>query len=136
MPYLRFTMTLFNESSSCAYSASVTPGFEREVLQPILEVLRSFYRRICLYNSEQVWSSRCMSFEFDDPAQREHVPRLFAFHQVISTDDLHVVLVDKLERIGWKWIFPNEISCNPITNKSTITWTFRTFTGSTIITTV
>ncbi|CAK8684151.1 unnamed protein product [Clavelina lepadiformis] len=125
MSHLRFTKMDFHDSQShCTYSASVSPGYEDEVIGPVLEVLRSFYSSISLYKRERHQSKRCNAYEFDDPAHRVHNPRIWLLPSC-SKDDLHVALIDEMEKAGWKWICPNELFYNSSTEENTTTWTFK-----------
>ncbi|CAK8684161.1 unnamed protein product [Clavelina lepadiformis] len=125
MPYLRFTMTTYDEVDNCAYTAVVSPGYEKTILDPILDVLNSFYRRIKPYLSKKSPSCNCISYDFLDWFERERAPRLLSRHRMISSDDLHVALVDTLEKRGWEWIVPNETYHDPINKLCITTWTFK-----------
>ena len=109
MPHLRFTMTVTAMNVYCSYAASVTPGFEEEILEPVLEVLRSEYDRINPFRIESI-NSKCSSYQFDDPVRRENrglrAPVLPLLQ--VSTDSLHIALVDEMEKTGWDWLGPNE----------------------------
>ncbi|CAK8684160.1 unnamed protein product [Clavelina lepadiformis] len=125
MPYLRFTMTTYDDVNNCAYTAVVSPGYENTILDPVIEALGSFYCRMKPYWSKQIPSCNCISYEFADPVQKEHTGRQFGRHHLISQDDLHVALVDTMEINGWKWIGPNETYHDPINNRCITTWTFK-----------
>ncbi|CAK8684166.1 unnamed protein product [Clavelina lepadiformis] len=127
MPHLRFTMTVSDLSRNCAYAASVTPGFEEEILEPVLEVLRSEYDRINPFRIESI-NSKCSSYQFDDPVRRENRGRsapVLLLSPVSSTDSLHIALVDEMEKTGWDWLGPNERYHKSETQENVTTWTFK-----------
>ncbi|CAK8684158.1 unnamed protein product [Clavelina lepadiformis] len=123
MPILRFTMVAWDTNKRCTFTASVSPGYLEDVLETVLAVLRSFYRRMDAFPSEEQ-NLKCPSYEFDDPVARSAINR--EYFEPLPRDDLHVALVDGLESIGWEWVGPNEIHEIPKPNQTAIstTWTF------------
>ncbi|CAK8684150.1 unnamed protein product [Clavelina lepadiformis] len=127
MPYLRFTILEFYENETyCSYTASVAPGFEKETIEPILELLSSFHGCINSFKSKQHRSSKCTSYEFDNPNGREDDFRTCLIH-TRSKDELHIALVEEMRSLGWQWIDPNEIWCHSINRECTTTWTFKRY---------
>ncbi|CAK8684164.1 unnamed protein product [Clavelina lepadiformis] len=126
MPYLCFTMVTCLDSLASTYTASVTPGFEQEILRPVMDVLRSFYERIEEFKVEEDQSSKCSSYEFDDPVERNSVNRdMLYLHPGLSKDDIHIALVHEMEKFRWKWIIPNKCCYDVNTEELITTWTFK-----------
>ena len=104
--------------------AIVTKGYEDIVKETLAEVLQSFHEKIVV-TKLSTSSNKCCKFQlkvkFVDSSSHFGYPNVNT-KESINWEELHVVLLEEMQKINWKLVITP--SNSSVENKS-VSWTFQ-----------